>query len=69
MFTRAAGSPPLVYMNWINSHSRVDEGVTVGSCRINRVLFADDLVLLASSQNRVFCMHWIGFLLRATELE
>jgi len=25
---------PLVYMNWIDSHSRVDEGVTVGSCRI-----------------------------------
>jgi len=36
-------------MNWIDSHSRVDEGVTVVSCRINRLLF-DDLVLLASSQ-------------------
>jgi len=23
-----------VYMNWIDSHSRVDEGVTVESCRI-----------------------------------
>ena len=34
----------------IDSHSRVDEGVTVGSCRINRLLFADDLVLLASSR-------------------
>jgi len=31
-------------------HSRVDEGVTVGSCRINHLLFADELVLLASSQ-------------------
>jgi len=39
-----------VYMNWIDSHSRVDEGVTVGSYRINRLLFADGLVLLASSQ-------------------
>jgi len=48
-------------MNWIDSHSRVDEGVTVGSCRINRLLLADDLVLLASSQQfsagtrSVFC--------------
>jgi len=36
-------------MNWIDSHSRVDKGVTVvvgGST----VLFTDDLVLLASSQ-------------------
>jgi len=37
-------------MNWIDCHCRVDEGVTVGSCRINRLLFADDFVLLASSQ-------------------
>jgi len=40
----------IVYLNWIDSHSRVDEGVTFGSCRINRLLFTDDLVLLASSQ-------------------
>jgi len=39
----------IIYMNWINSHSRF-EGVTVGSCRINRLLFADDLVLLVSSE-------------------
>jgi len=31
-----------------DSHTWVDEGATVGSCRINRLLFADDLVLLAS---------------------
>jgi len=37
-------------MNWIDSYSRVDEGVTAGSCRINQLHFADDLVLLASSQ-------------------
>ena len=37
-------------MNWIDSYSRVDEGVTSVSCRINHLLFADDLVLLASSQ-------------------
>jgi len=39
----------IVYMNWINCHSRADEGVTVESCRINRLLCTDDLVLLASS--------------------
>jgi len=37
-------------MNWIDSHSRVDEGVTVGSCRINHTLYADELVLVVSSQ-------------------
>jgi len=34
----------------IGSYSRVDKGVTVGSCNINRLIFADDLVLLASFQ-------------------
>jgi len=37
-------------MNCIVSHSRVDEGVAVWSYRINRLLVADDSVLLASSQ-------------------
>jgi len=37
-------------MNWIDSHSRVEEGVTFVSCRSNRLLFADDLVLLVSFQ-------------------
>jgi len=40
----------LHYKNWIDSHSRVDEVVKVGSCRINCLLFAENLVLLASSQ-------------------
>ena len=40
----------IVYMNWTNSHNRVDQGVTVRSCWINRLLFVDDLVQLASSQ-------------------
>jgi len=31
-------------------HSRADEGVTVGSARINRLLFAEDLILLSSSE-------------------
>jgi len=33
------GWEPLVHMNWIDNHSRVDEGVTVGSWRINRLPF------------------------------
>jgi len=37
-------------MNWIDSHNRVDGVVGVKSCRINRLLFTDDLVLLASSK-------------------
>jgi len=37
----------LGYVNWMDSRSR-DEGVTVGTCRINRLLFVDNLVLLAS---------------------
>jgi len=32
-------------MNWIDGHRRVDEGVTVGKCRMNSLLFADELVL------------------------
>jgi len=33
----------------IDSHSQVVESVTFVSCRINRLFFADDLVLLAFS--------------------
>ena len=38
-----------VYMDWLNIHSCVDEGVTFEKCRINFVLFVDDFVLHASS--------------------
>jgi len=38
----------IVCMNWIGSNNQVNEGVTVRSCRINGLLFADDLVSLAS---------------------
>jgi len=34
-------------MNWVDSHRRVDRGVTVGKCRMNRFLFAEELVLRA----------------------
>ena len=60
----------LNYINLIDIHSRVNEDVTVGSCRINRSLFTDNLVLPASSQQIcLISMHSIGFLLRATEPE
>jgi len=45
-------SPPLflVHMNCIDSHSQADKGGTVGRCKMNRLLFADVLVPIASSQ-------------------
>ena len=42
------------YMNWMDSHSGVEEGVTVVSCKINRLLLV----------GRVFRMHSIGFLVQ-----
>ena len=40
----------LAYMNWIDKHSQVDEGITIGASRVNRLLFADDLALFATSE-------------------
>ena len=59
----------IVYMKWIDSHSWVKEGVTDGSCRINRLLFVDDLVLLASSQQGLLSIPLISFLLHALKPE
>ena len=44
--SKRLATPGLVYMNCIDSHSRVEKDVKFVSCRINRLLFADDLVLL-----------------------
>ena len=41
----------IIYLNWINKLSRTDECVTIGRCKISRLLFVDDLVLLASSES------------------
>jgi len=38
-------------MNWIDSHTRVDEGITVERCGIDRLLFAGDSVPLAYSDH------------------
>ena len=40
----------IVYMNWIDKCSQVDECATIGNCKISRPLFADDLVLLVSTE-------------------
>ena len=34
----------LVYVNWTDSNRRFEKGVTVGNCRMDCLLFADDLV-------------------------
>ena len=39
----------IVYMNWIGKCSQADECATIGNCKISRLLFADDLVLLSST--------------------
>ena len=60
----------LVCMNRIDINRRVDEGVTVGKCRMNRFLFADELIFDTACVdliNRVFKTQIIRFLLRATK--
>ena len=41
----------IVYMNWINKRSQADECATIGNCKISRLLFEDDLVLLSSTES------------------
>ena len=41
----------IVYMNWIDKCSQADECVTIGNCKISRLLFADDLVPLSSTES------------------
>ena len=51
----------VVNMNWIDSYSRVDDGVIDGSCRINSLLFVDDLVPLAHSEQGLQCeLDWVS---------
>ena len=35
------------YINWIGKCSQADECATIGNCKISRVLFDEDLVLLS----------------------
>ena len=41
----------IVYMNWIDKCSQADECATIGNCKISRLLFADELVLLSSTES------------------
>ena len=41
----------IVYMNWIDKCSQADECATTGNCKISRLLFADDLALLSSTES------------------
>ena len=38
-------------MNWIDKCSQADECATIGNCKISRLLFANDLVLLSSTES------------------
>ena len=38
-------------MNWIDKCSQADECATIENCKISRLLFADDLVLLSSTES------------------
>ena len=51
----------LVYMNWTDRHRHVNKGVTVGNCRMNRLLFADELVLHAWIFNSASVRIWLVF--------
>ena len=41
----------IVYMNWIDKCSQADECATIGKCKLSRLLFADDLILLSSAES------------------
>ena len=45
----------IVYINWIDKCSQADECTTIGNCKISRLLFADDLVLLSSTESGLQC--------------
>ena len=41
----------IVYMNWMDKCSQADVCATIGNCKISRLLFADDLVPLSSTES------------------
>ena len=41
----------IVYMNWIDKCSQADECAMIGNCKISCPLFANDLVLLSSTES------------------
>ena len=41
----------ILYMNWIDKRSQADECDMIENCKISRLLFTDDLVLLSSTES------------------
>ena len=41
----------IVYMNWIDKCSKAEKCAMIGNCKISRLLFNDDLVLLSSTES------------------
>ena len=41
----------IVYMNWIKKYSQADKYASIGNWKISRLLFADNLVLLCSTES------------------
>ena len=41
----------IVYMNWIDKCGQADECASIENCKINRLLFADDVVLISSTES------------------
>jgi len=46
----------IIYMNWIDKRSQINECTTIGNCKIYRLLpFSDDLFLLSSTESDLQC--------------
>ena len=57
----------IVYMKWIDKCSQADECATIGNCKISRLLFADDLVLLSSTESGLQrALHTVALQTHAT---
>ncbi|KAI3353928.1 hypothetical protein L3Q82_005125 [Scortum barcoo] len=50
----------IIFMDRISRRSQGPEGVRFGNHRISSLLFADDVVLMASSRPGTFSMYWSG---------
>jgi len=45
----------IIYMNWIDKHNQTNDCAMIENCKINHSLFADDLVLLFSTESGHKC--------------
>ena len=51
MLSRESPSLFIIFTNWMDKLSRIDDCVIIGRCKTSPLLFADDLVLLASYES------------------